>query len=271
MRARSIFVALLALAAFAPPALAETETATSGAVTATLSYDHVKGAFEYTNMALAISRGGTQVLAADPTFGDCDSPYCSPGGFGNRDSVLVQDLDGDGEPEVIVDLYTGGAHCCFVSRFYRWDGTTYVSADRNFGDPGYRIEDLDGDGVKELIGADYRFGYAFTAFAFSLMPIRIYDLRAGSWELVTTKFPDRIKADARAAWKTFTKISRNEEPRGAIAAWTADQLMLGHKRYATRTLNRLARQGRLPGDGFAPKSQRKFVRNLLRFLAKRGY
>jgi hypothetical protein len=271
MPARSIVVALLALFALAPAALAKTETATSGAVAATLSYDHVQDSFEYTNLALTISRGGTQVLAADPTFGNCDSPFCGPGGFGERDSVLVQDLDGDGEPEVIVDLYTGGAHCCFVSRFYRWDGTTYVPADRNFGDPGYRIDDLDGDGVKELIGADYRFGYAFTAFAFSVMPIRIYDLRAGKWELVTTRFPDRIRADARSAWKTFTRISRSEEPRGAIAAWTADQLMLGHRRYATRTLNRLARQGRLPGDGFPPKNQRKFARNLLRFLDKRGY
>jgi hypothetical protein len=271
MRARSIVVALAALAAAAPQALATTETATSGDVSATLSYDHVQDSFEYTNMQLAISRGGAQVLAVDPTFDDCDSPFCGPAGFGNRDSVLIDDLDGDGEPEVILDLYTGGAHCCFLSRFYRWDGTTYVPADRNFGDPGYRIADLDGDGVKELVTADYRFGYAFTAFAFSVMPIRIYDLRAGKWELVTTHFPDRVRKDAKAAWKTFTRISRNEEPRGAIAAWAADQLMLGHKRYATRTLNRLARQGRLPGDGFAPKSQRKFVRDLLRFLAKRGY
>jgi hypothetical protein len=271
MRVRSILVALAGLAVLAPTAAATTETATSGTVSATLSYDHVEDSFEYTNVHLTISRAGTQVLAADPTFDNCDSPYCAPAGQGNRDSVLVRDLDADGEPEVIVDFYTGGAHCCYLSRFYRFDGTTYVPADRNFGDPGYRIADLDGDRVMELLTADYRFGYAFTAFAFSVMPIRIYDLRVGNWELVTTHFRDRIRKDAAAAWKTFTKISRNEEPRGAIAAWTADQLMLGHKRSATRTLNRLARHGRLPGDGFPPKSQRKFVRNLLRFLARRSY
>jgi hypothetical protein len=264
-------LALAAAAVFAPPAPAATETATSGAISATLSYDHVQDSFEYTNLQLTISRDGTPVLAVDPTFDDCDSPVCSPAGFGNRDSVLIDDLDGDGEPEVILDLYTGGAHCCYLSRFYRWDGTTYVPADRNFGDPGYRIADLDGDGVEELLTADYRFGYAFTAFAFSVMPIRIYDLRAGKWELVTKRFPDRIRKDAKAAWKTFIKISRNEEPRGAIAAWAADQLMLGHKRHATRTLNHLARHGRLPSDGFPPKSPRKFVRRLLRFLAKHGY
>jgi hypothetical protein len=261
--------AVLALAAFAPGAAATTETAASGAVTATFSYEHTEDSPEWTGMQLTIARAGTQVLAADPSFGDCASPYCSPGGFGNRGSVLAQDLDGDGEPEVIVDLYTGGAHCCYVSRFYRWDGTTYVPADRNFGDPGYRIADLDGDGVKELITADYRFGYAFTAFAFSLMPVRIYDLRAGAWQLITKRFPDRIREDAKANWGYFRKASKQGEPRGAIAAWTADQYMLGHKASARRTLRRLARQGRLNGE--FPKSQDKFVHNLLVFLGKRGY
>jgi hypothetical protein len=47
--------------------------------------------------------------------------------------------------------------------------------------------------------------------------------------------------------------------------------MLGHKASAKRTLRRLARRGRLPSDGFPPKSQRKFVQKLLRFLARRGY
>jgi hypothetical protein len=269
MRRRSALIALLALAATAPPAAAATETAGSGPVSATLSYDHTEDSPEWGALSLTIARDGATVLTTDPSYGDCEQPYCAPGGFGDRDSVIVDDLDGDGEPEVIVDLYTGGAHCCYVSRFYRWDGATYVPADRNFGDPGYRIQDLDGDGVKELVTADYRFGYAFTAFAFSLMPLRIYDLRAGSWQLVTTHYPDRVRADAKRNWGYFRKAGRQGEPRGAIAAWTADQLMLGHRAKARRTLLRLARQGRLHGS--FPKSPRKFVHNLLAFLAKRGY
>jgi hypothetical protein len=266
----TLVAALAALAALAPAALADTETATSGTVTATLSYDHTGDAPEWTNLQLAIARGGTQVYAADPSFGDCTSPYCSPAGYGLTNSVAVTDLDGDGEPEVVLDLFTGGAHCCFVSRFYRWDGTTYVPSDRNFGDPGYKLADLDGDGVKEMVTRDWRFGYAFTAFAFSLMPVRIYDLRAGTWSLVTKRFPDRIRADARANWHYFKKAARQNEPRGAIAAWAADQYLLGHRAYAKRTLNRLARHRRLPGL-FAPKSQRAFVRDLLRFLGRHGY
>ena len=265
----SLLLALAAIAAVAPAAAATTETASSGAVAASLSYDHTADSPEWSNLQLTIARDGTQLLAADPSFGDCERPYCAPAGFGDASSIHAEDLDGDGEPEVIVDLYTGGAHCCYVSRFYRWDGTGYVPADRNFGDPGYRIADLDGDGVKELITADYRFGYVFTAFAFSLMPVRIYDLEAGSWSLVTTRFPDRIRRDAKLNWHYFLKAGHQGEPRGAIAAWAADQFMLGHRAYARRTLLRLARTGRLHGE--FPTSQRKFAHNLFVFLGKRGY
>ena len=271
MRARSTLAATAAaFAALVPPALAKSETATAGAVTATLSYDHDQDAPEWRNLQLTIARGAVQVLAADPHTGDCEGPYCAPAGFEERPSVAVDDLDGDGEPEVILDLYTGGAHCCYLSRFYRFDGTGYVPADRNFGDPGYRIADLDGDGVKELITRDYRFGYVFTAFAFSLMPVRIYDLRAGAWQLVTERFGDEIRKDAKANWKYFLKARRYNEPRGAIAAWAADEFMLGHRDTARRTLRRLASQGRLPGFQ-PPKRQSAFVSKLLRFLARRGY
>src|SRR5256885_990630 len=112
----TVLAAVAALAALAPAAAADTQTATAGPVAATLSYDHAPDSFEYTNLQLTITRDGAQVLSGNPSFGDCQSPYCAPGGFTDRGSVFAKDLDGDGEPEVIVDLFTGGAHCCFVSR-----------------------------------------------------------------------------------------------------------------------------------------------------------
>ena len=266
----ALLTSLAALAVLAPAAGAVTETAASGAVSATLSYEHAEDSPEWSDLQLTVSRDGAPVLASGLASGDCQAPYCGPAGdLAVRGSLVVQDLDGDGEPEVVVDLFTGGAHCCFLSRFYRWDGARYVAAERNFADPGYRIDDLDGDGVKELVTSDARFGYAFTAFAFSVMPVRIYHLSAGRWTLVTKRFPDRIRADRDANWRLFRKAGRQDEPRGAVAAWAADELMLGHRASATRTLDRLARQGRLHGS--FPRSQRKFVHNLLRFLARHGY
>jgi hypothetical protein len=266
----TVLAAFAVLAALAPSASADTESATAGPVSATLSYDHTGDAPEWQNLQLTIARDGTQVFAADPSFGDCTSPYCSPAGNGESPSLQATDLDGDGEPEIVLDLYSGGAHCCLLSSFYRWDGAAYVPANRNWGDPGYRIADLDGDGVKELITGDDRFAYSFTAFAFSLLPVRIYDLRAGAWQLVTKRFPERIRSDARSNWRAFKNAGRQNEPRGAIAAWAADQYLLGRRAQARRTLDRLARAGRLPGL-FPPKSQRAFVRDLVAFLGRHGY
>jgi hypothetical protein len=41
-------------------------------------------------------------------------------------------VDADGEPEVVTDLYTGGAHCCDISRILRWDGARYVAIDHDW-------------------------------------------------------------------------------------------------------------------------------------------
>src|ERR687891_1121536 len=53
----------------------------------------------------------------------------------------VRDLDGDGESEVVVDVYTGGAHCCTHSLLYRWrpGGERYERTTAAWGNAGYRL------------------------------------------------------------------------------------------------------------------------------------
>jgi hypothetical protein len=44
---------------------------------------------------------------------------CAPGATGARaSSVQVIDLDDTGQPNVVVDLYTGGAHCGSVAQVF---------------------------------------------------------------------------------------------------------------------------------------------------------
>src|SRR5881275_3242188 len=114
-------LAAAALLAFAPAAGATTETASSGAVTAKFSWAK-KSEFQYTNLHLTIVRAG--VTAFDgPTPPSCTDPDCGfwPGGLGRTSSVTVADLDGDGEPEAIVGVYSGGAHCCVFTEIYWYD------------------------------------------------------------------------------------------------------------------------------------------------------
>ena len=94
----------------------------------------------------------------------------------------MRDLDG-GEPEVLVDMFTRGAHCCSVTLILRWDAAAnrYRSRLGDFGNYGRRLVDLDHDGLPEFSAFDERFIYAYTAYVFSAAPPQILDYRQGKW------------------------------------------------------------------------------------------
>src|SRR3954465_13895629 len=94
------------------PALADEQTASLGAVTATFSFER-GDEYGYRDLRLEISPGGQGLFDDALSAEGCEEPTCSPGAF-EGDSVMVSDLNGDGEPEVVVNLYWGGAHCCTI-------------------------------------------------------------------------------------------------------------------------------------------------------------
>jgi hypothetical protein len=260
-------LSLALLALLSAPAYAEEETASNGDVSATFSYDQPEK-YEWANMRLSIARAG-QVVYDEPVVAkDCEEPYCAPGGAGRTRSVRVQDLDGGGSLEVVLDLFTGGAHCCHVTQvFADSGGGVRMRAERNFGDPGYRLEDLDDDGATEFVGADFRFDYQFSAFAFSGAPIRIYAWHSGTFRHVTDDYPAQIRADAALWMRRYRKASQRDEPQGVLAAWAADEYRLGRRRTALRFIRKEIRSGKLrdmPGRG-------TFVHRLDRTLKRWRY
>ncbi len=74
-----------------------------------------------------------------------DDRFLYPGGIVAEASVKALDLDGDGKAEVIFDLYTGGAHCCFNTEYC--DPPSRAHFNQDWGHIGYRREDFDGDGL----------------------------------------------------------------------------------------------------------------------------
>src|SRR5262249_41477305 len=110
----------------------------------------------YNNFRLTMVRSG-RVLFSHVV--NCDS--CQPGGYARgkpAPSVRLVHLDARAKsPQAIVDLYTGGAHCCFVTRFYELGRSGAHVVTRNWGDPGYVLKDLRHDGQTELVSADDRF------------------------------------------------------------------------------------------------------------------
>jgi hypothetical protein len=264
--------ALTATLLGAPAALADEHTVSSGQVAATLSYDQLDD-YEFSDLWLTVARAGVPVYDEPVDITNCDEPYCIPTvAVSNDDNGLtVRDLDADGEPEVIMDVFTGGAHCCTVSETLRWDGTGYRAAEHNWFDAGYRLRDFDGDGRPEFKTADTRFAYKWASFAFSGFPVRVLSYQAGHLTDITRAHKPLIRSDARYYKRVYRKALRKHwEPLGLIAAWTADQYQLHRRRAALRFLRYEARAGHLYNGPYY-KSGRAYIRQLDETLRRWGY
>jgi len=194
-------------------------------------------------------------------------------GYDKPIDVTVRDIDGDSEPEVLVDLFTGGAHCCLYSYIYRYepDKPGYSRLKFQWGDAGYRLRDLDADGVPELSSFDNRFNDAFTAHAVSAMPVQIWRYDRGTMADVTREFPQAIEADARDQLRRYRLIRRepdrrSRDVRGALAAYVADQFLLDRGAAGWEYACGKLRRGDLRGFG-----GRSYLRALSRLLRRSGY
>jgi hypothetical protein len=274
---RRLLITALVLAASAvaaPAALATTQTASAGSVTATFTFT---GAFpNYSGLHLTIAQSGS-VLYNQPVRSKTCGKFCAPGATGaHASSVHIIDLDHTGQPNVVLDIFSGGAHCCSIEQVFTFDPATriYTKAEHNFGDPGDRIEDLGHDGHFEFLTADDAFAYAFTDFAASGLPLQILTFSGGRFHDVTNRYPALIRKDAATWLKAFKGMAREHyaDSVGVIAAWAADEYRLGRRAAANRYLAQQARAGHLKSalGRSVPQGQR-FVAALRKFLRRHGY
>jgi hypothetical protein len=258
----ALSVVVLSVSGSAQAATSKTFTASGDGVQAVLVVDRASA-------TLKIKRAGHVLLyvrdAANPF---CQGSSCQFYGYG----VKVKDLDGNGSPEVIVDSYSGGAHCCFISDFYRARGQSYASWFRhNWGDPGYRLtRDASGDYL--FVTGDDGFAYAYASYAASALPVRVFTVVSKVSHLlnVTIEHPSLIRQDAKRKWTEY-RAARSGEVRGFLAAWAADEFAIGRRASALKTLTALAQAGKLRPSAGSPASGLAFVRSLTRVLDKAGY
>jgi hypothetical protein len=190
-----------------------------------------------------------------------------------RPKLNVRDLDADGELEVWVDTYTGGAHCCLQTRFFRWLPVrkAYAKTFRDWADAGYRPKNLDGRGAVELLSADARFAYVFTAFAGSPFPIQIWHFDGGRLRNVTQLFPGQVALDAQQLWSAYLEHRRKDDVRGVLAAWLADEYLLGREDEGWLAIETALKRGDLQGPNGTWPTGRRYVLALRAFLKRNGY
>jgi len=258
----------------APAALATTQTAQSGNVTATFTFS---GKYpNYAGLQLTIAQGST-VYYDEPVTSKLCGTYCAPGSpSGKTSSVHVLDLEHDGQPDVVLDLYSGGAHCCWIEQIFSFDpGTmTYAMTQHDFGDPGEEIVDLRHNGRYEFRTADDSFAYEFTDFAASGLPIQILTFSDRHFFNVTRQYRKLVARDAARWMKAFNGMAKQHysDSVGVAAAWAADEELLGHVKLVNRFLANQLKAGHL-NSALSPQEPggARFVAKLRKFLRTHGY
>ncbi|MBD2165684.1 hypothetical protein H6G04_14900 [Calothrix membranacea FACHB-236] len=247
----------------AQSATAETISGKSGNVQAQITYEKPQE-YQYKNVRLQISRSGQTVL--DKKLSQ-ESEYDRPIGDlleGQEKNIPVLDLDGNKEPEVIADFFTGGAHCCTYSLIYRYDSKAkqYKKIRHEWGNGGYRLKDLDNDGLPEFDSRDDRFAYAFSSYAASGYPLQIWQYRQGKMVNVTRRYPKLIASNAAELWKTYNEIrQQGEDGKGFLAAYLADKYMLGQGQQGWQQVQ----------QAYKKSDRTQFFTELRKFLRETGY
>jgi hypothetical protein len=185
--------------------------------------------------------------------------------------VHVLDLEHDGRPDVLLDLYSGGAHCCWIEQIFSFATTTYVKTEHDFGDPGEQVVDLSHDGRFEFKTADDAFAGVFTDFAASGLPIQILTFSNRHFHDATRNYPRLIAKDAAQWLRLFKGMARRHyaDSVGVIAAWAADEDLLGNSKLVRSYLDEQQKAGHLNSIGGA--GGKTFVARLQTFLRTHGY
>lgn len=253
-----------------PPG-AHRETARSGTWSAAFTYvkTAANGPDSYTQLHLVVSNGATSVLDSPVVSRVAGAGTLQPGGFDGRPSISFRDLDADGTPELLLDLYTGGAHCCFLTQVFDLVSSPPRKRELDFADAGARL--IVAGGAVLFRTTDPVFAYAFTDFADSGAPIALWSYTRSGMRNVTRTRPALVRTDAKTWWTAYrVQARRKGDVRGLLSAWAADEAMLGRAAQAHATLDAIARSGALArGDGGAKGAA--YVRQLWRFLGRYGY
>jgi hypothetical protein len=240
----------------------------AGPIDAVLSFDKRAtgyGGFEVQKLRLVVRQAGQTVLDR----GLCTPERCGPG---SHAGLKLQNVWGSSLDEAVVDLYTGGAHCCFESLVALVDGAhPGRMLFHNWTDPGFRGRWH--NGRFEFITADDRFAYSFTSFAGSGLPVQVWTIdTAGRFADVTGTQLDLIRADAAQWWHAYVSQRGKAESdvRGVVGAWCADEYRLGLKRSCDAELAGALSRGYLRGPAGWPRGT-AFVKLLRQSLSAWSY
>lgn len=174
-------------------------------------------------------------------------------------SAECKDVTGDGIHELVVQTYTGGAHCCWTLYFLALEPVARVLLLYEAGNAGgVEVVDLDYDGRPELVLGDDQFAY-FDTLCYACSPARtplVACYRDERFHDCTRTFPAVVRKDI-ARWTAELRSLVAQTPRDDAIAQSIRGAALGL--YATHVLIGEDRQGWDAVRSIAPASATRWL------------
>ncbi len=125
-------------------------------------------------------------------------------------TLTDDDINGDGNPDIIVESYTGGAHCCFVTQVYSLGEEPILILKTPESNMIGEFEDIDDDGIYEFITADDSFAYEYCPFVSSpfVKVIMVYDAQEERYLPASPNFPEEYAQDIKEDAYNAERVSR---------------------------------------------------------------
>ncbi len=110
------------------------------------------------------------------------------------------DVNGDSYPDVIVETFSGGAHCCFGTQVYSLRETAVLIMQKPESNAGSYFEDLNADGVSEFVTYDDSFAYQYCPYAagVSVKSILTFDAEQDWYVPASLRFPEQYVEELTA-------------------------------------------------------------------------
>ncbi len=192
----------------------------------------------------------------------------------------LSDLDSNGTPEVVVETFTGGAHCCLAITTYTWQADQFNPVYFAYLDGGGgRFEDLNGDGLMEFVTLDNAFFYSFSSYAGSYPPSVILTYEDGQYRDTTAQFTADLESVVEGMQQTLNDpdfIARGDL-NGVLAGYVAQNIRLDNYKAAWQfMLGHYDRQSDwglqiYADNGEVAQSYPDFPTALYAFLKELGY
>ncbi|MBW4682561.1 MAG: S-layer homology domain-containing protein [Microcoleus vaginatus WJT46-NPBG5] len=230
------------------------QTSPNGQVRAQLTYQ--KENYVYSNLSVRVERAGQTLL---------DTPLPIGSGVSSSLAFRLVDLDGDTEPELLIDLFPRGEGCCTYSLIYRYLPASgqYTYLQQPWGYAGYNLRDFNQDGVPEFESQDPRFGLQFAStYEEAAAPIQIWQYRQGQMFDVTRQYPTLVANNSNKLLQDYEdRLSQGQDVRPVLAAYLANQFLLGQGRQAWSDVQ----------SNYGGSDRTQYLENLRGFLRSIGY